>query len=260
MRRQDSVTAAIDEPKYIVVRDLLAKTNASRAQDATLVVQRDARANLHRFGLFHFILQKTRLRGAVIDAELLQAAFAGLIANWAVQGMIDEQKFHYPALAFLHQGRVRANGYPFRHVLCAANLRTRHPVNDRVAISAEVRLPIRPEPWKPHFDKAHPTIAGRAKHFVVAITRHENPDLLARLNHACALRKPMPDPVDLDVEHLNCRLVRHDLIWNPGNQEDYRTRSSPLVIGWYSRLTRFTISLKLAKFSTSASCRFAAFR
>src|SRR5438105_7006382 len=145
MRRQDSVTAAIDEPKYIVVRDLLAKTNASRAQDATLVVQRDARANLHRFGLFHFILQKTRLRGAVIDAELLQAAFAGLITNWAVQRMIDEEKFHYAVPTFLNQGRVRANGHSFSHILCAANLRTGHPVDCRFAICSELRFPIRPE-------------------------------------------------------------------------------------------------------------------
>src|ERR1051326_222376 len=116
MRGQDSVTTAIDEPEYIVVRDLLAKTDASRAQDAALVVQRDARTNLHTFRLLHFILQKARLGGAVIDAELLQAAFAGLIANWTVQRVIDEQEFHCPALAFLYQGRVRANGHPFRHV------------------------------------------------------------------------------------------------------------------------------------------------
>ena len=200
MRGQDSVTAAINEPEYIVVRDLLAKTDASRAQDAALVVQRDARANLHRFGLFHFALQKTRLRGAVIDAELLQAAFAGLIANWAVQRMIDEQKFHYPVPTLLNQWRVRANRHSFSHVLCAANLWTGHPVNDRFAISAQLWFPIRPQPWKPHFNKAHPAIAGRAQHFVVAIARHENPDLLACLNHARALRKLMPNPVDLNVE------------------------------------------------------------
>src|SRR3954454_6548204 len=102
MRGQDSVTAAIDEPEYIVMCDLLAKTDASRAQDAALVVQCDARPHLHRLGFLHLILQKTRLRGAVIDAELLQAAFTGLIANWTVQRVIDEQKFHYTALTFLH--------------------------------------------------------------------------------------------------------------------------------------------------------------
>src|SRR6266481_7006182 len=171
------------------MRNFLAETDAARAENAALVVKCHPRAKLHSFRLFNFVLQETRLRIAVVDTELLQTAFAGLIANWAVQRMIDEQKFHYPALAFLHQGRVRANGYPFRHVLCAANLRTGYPVNDRFAISAELRFPIRPEPWKPHFDKAHPAIAGRAKFFVIAIARHENPDLLARLNHACALRK-----------------------------------------------------------------------
>src|SRR5215467_12014018 len=120
MRSQNGVTASIDEPEYIVVRDLLAKTDAPGAQDAALVIQCDAPANLYRFRLFHLVLQKTRLRVAVVDAELLQAAFAGLIADRAIERMIDKQEFHYPALTFLHQRRVRPNSQAFSHVLCAA--------------------------------------------------------------------------------------------------------------------------------------------
>src|SRR5215469_16846141 len=37
------VTAAIDEPKHIVVRDLIAKTNAARAQYAPFIIERNTR-------------------------------------------------------------------------------------------------------------------------------------------------------------------------------------------------------------------------
>jgi len=38
---------------------------------------------------------------------------------------------------------------------------------------------------------------------VIAVPRHENANLLARLNHTRTLRKRMPDPIDLNVEHWN---------------------------------------------------------
>jgi hypothetical protein len=78
------VTAAINEPEHVVVRDFLAETDAARAENAALVIKRHPRAELHSFRLFHFVLQETRLRNAVIDTELLQLAFAGLIADRAI--------------------------------------------------------------------------------------------------------------------------------------------------------------------------------
>src|SRR5262249_20491412 len=171
MRRQDSVAAAIDEPEHVVMRDFLAETDAARAENAALVIKRYPRAELHVFRLLDFVLQETRLRIAIVDTELLQTAFAGLIADRAIKRVVDEEKFHDTALTFLNQRRVGANGHAFSYILCAANLGTRHPVDNRFAISAERRFPIRPEPWKPHFDEAHPAIAGRAEFFVIAIAR-----------------------------------------------------------------------------------------
>jgi hypothetical protein len=88
-------------------------------------------------------------------------------------------------------------------------LRARHPIDDRFAVSAELRLAIRAEPRKSHFDQTHPAIPGRAKLFVIAIPRHENANPLARLDHPRALWKLMPDTVNLNVEHENCWFVRH---------------------------------------------------
>src|SRR5262249_47201637 len=201
MRGQDSVTAAINEPEYVVMRDFLAETDASRAQNTTLVVQRDAWADLHGFRLLHFVFQKTRLRVAVIDAEFLQLAFASLIADRAIERVIDQEKFHDAVPAFVHQRRVGANSHPFSYILRAANLRARHPIDDRFAVRTELRFAIGPEPRKSHFDQTHPAIARRTKLFVIAIPRYENANLLAGLDHARALQKLMPDPINLDVEH-----------------------------------------------------------
>jgi len=200
MRRQDSVTAAINEPEHVVVRDFLAETDAARAENTAFVIQCDARADLHSLWFFYFVLQKARLRIAVIDAEFLQAAFARLIADWAVQRVIDQEKFHYALPTFLHQKRVRANGHSFRDILRAANLRTRHPVDDRLAIRVELRFAIGAEPRESHFDETHPAITGRGKLLVITIPGHENADLLARLNHARAFWKLMPDPIYLDIQ------------------------------------------------------------
>ena len=96
--------------------------------------------------------------------------------------------------------------HAFSYILCAGNLRARHPVDDRFSVLPKLRLAIGPEPRKSHFDQTHPAIARRAKLFVIAIPRHENANPFARLDHAHALRKLMPDTVDLDVEYWSTRI------------------------------------------------------
>src|SRR6266542_1169932 len=150
-----------------------------------------------------FFFKKTRLRVAEIDAEFLQTTFAGLIANWAIERMIDEEKFHYTALTFLYQRRIGASRHAFGYVLGAGNLRTRYPVYDRFAVGTELRFAIRAEPREAHFDQAHPAVAGRTELFVIAVARHITAGFLACLDHACAFRKLMPHTVDLDIEQRN---------------------------------------------------------
>ncbi len=97
------MTAAIEKAKHIILCDFLAEPNAARAENATLVVERDARPELDVFRFLHLVFQKTRLARAVLDAEFLQSAFAGLIANGTIERMVDEQEFHHAALTFFHK-------------------------------------------------------------------------------------------------------------------------------------------------------------
>src|ERR1051325_5660606 len=160
MRGEDGVTAAIDKPEYVVVHNFLAKADTPRTQNAALVIERDARPELHGLRFLHFVFEEPRTSRAVLNAEFLQLAFARLIADRAVERMIDEQKFHDPALAFFHQRRVRAHAHAFTQILRARDLRTRHPVDDRFAVFAQLRLAVWPQPRHSDFDQTHPAIAG----------------------------------------------------------------------------------------------------
>ena len=71
MRGQRGVAAAVHEPQRVVVGDFLREPDAARAEDATLVVQHDARPEVDVLGLVDLLLQEARTVVAVLDAELL---------------------------------------------------------------------------------------------------------------------------------------------------------------------------------------------
>src|SRR5207237_10511639 len=110
------------------------KTNAARAKNASLVVEGDAWPKHDVFWLLHFMLEKTRRTCAVLNAKLLQAAFARLIANRIIERVINEEEFHHASLAFLHQWRICAHTHSFSDILCARDLRARYPVDYRFAV------------------------------------------------------------------------------------------------------------------------------
>ena len=160
MGGEGGVAPAIDEPEDVVLRDFLGKTNAARAEDAALVIERDARAELHVLRLLHFVLKKTRILPAILDAEFLEPAFARLVADRAIERVIDKEKFHHATAAFLDQRRVGAHPKAFGNIGRAANLRTRHPIDLGFAVVAERRFAIRTHLRHAHFDQAHAAVAG----------------------------------------------------------------------------------------------------
>ena len=103
MRCQDGVTAAIDESEHVIMRDFLAKTDATRAENAALVVECYPGTYLHSFRLLHFVFKETRLRIAIVNAEFLQLAFPSLIANRAIKWVVNQEKFHHAVPTFLNQ-------------------------------------------------------------------------------------------------------------------------------------------------------------
>ena len=58
MSGQDAVTAAIDETQDIVMRDLLAKPDAARAENATLVIECYAWTELDVFWFFYLAFEE----------------------------------------------------------------------------------------------------------------------------------------------------------------------------------------------------------
>jgi len=55
-----------------------------------------------RFGFFDFFVKKTRPGGSKLDAVFLEMTFPRLVANRAIERMIDQKKLHHPIPAFLH--------------------------------------------------------------------------------------------------------------------------------------------------------------
>src|SRR4051812_13237584 len=136
MRGEDAVAAAIDEPEDIVLRDLLAETDAARAENAALVIERHPRTELDVLRLFHLVLEEAGVGPAVFDAEFLEAAFARLVTDRTIERVIDEEEFHHALAAFLRQRRIGADAHSFGDILSAGNLRARHPIDDWFAIGA----------------------------------------------------------------------------------------------------------------------------
>ena len=58
MSGQHAVTAAIDKTEHVIVHDLLAKTDATRAQNASLIVERNARTKLDVLWFLDLVFEK----------------------------------------------------------------------------------------------------------------------------------------------------------------------------------------------------------
>jgi hypothetical protein len=201
MRGQHGITATINETKDVILRNLLTETNTAGTENAALIIERDTRPEDDIFWLLHFVLEKARLARAEIDAEFLQAAFAGLIADRTIERMINEEEFHHAALAFLDQRRICPDPYSFGDILRAGNLRAGQPVDEWFAVSAQLRFTIGTEPWESHFDQTHSAVARGTELLVITVARHITARLLACLDDARALWELMPHAVDLDVQH-----------------------------------------------------------
>src|ERR1700682_1318378 len=182
MSGQNAVTAAIYKTQDVVMHDLLAKPDATRAENTTLVVECYARTELDVLRFLYLVFEEARFGVAVLDAEFLQATFARLIADRTIERMIDEQKFHDALAAFVGQLGVGPDPHAFAHILRAGNLGTRHPIDYGLSVVAEFWFAIRAHFRQTHFDQAHATVARRAKLFVIAITRDITAGLFAWLD------------------------------------------------------------------------------
>ena len=115
---------------------------------------------------------------------VLQIAFAALIADRAVERMIDEQEFHHAFARLLHH---RSVGEDLRCLAVGTRAQIAHSHGARGGRLRRTTL---------HLDQAHAAVAGDRQTFVEAKTRHFRARGFARLQE-CVLRR------DIDFRTVN---------------------------------------------------------
>ena len=127
-RADERVRAALEQDQLVVLGDLLREAHAAVAEDAALAVDRHQRRELERLLEVALGLDEARGAGAPAVGDVLQRALAALVADRAVERVVDEQELDDRALGVVHAGglgvddhavldRRRARGLELRDAL-----------------------------------------------------------------------------------------------------------------------------------------------
>ena len=198
---QRGVGAALGEAQHRVARDFIHEADAAAAHDAALVVETDARADIDVFRLFHLHVDEARNAAAELHGLLLQAAFARLVADRAIQRVIDQEELHHALAALGHQVAGGADAHVFADRVGAGDDGTGHPADDFVAVFVALRLLAGGGAGRhAHLNEAHPAVSGRTQLRVVTIMGNGDLHLAASLDHPCSFGELMPNAVNLNVD------------------------------------------------------------
>ena len=161
------VLAAAGGAHFGHAADLGCEPHAARALDAP--VHRGLHQHAEIFVLDRaLVLGKAAGIDAVAHRLVLQVALAALIADRAIQRMVDQQEFHHAFARLLHHRRARRD---FRRLALGTGTAIAHaPGATRNRLRAALDL-----------DQAHPAIAGDRQPLVVAEPRNFRARGLARL-------------------------------------------------------------------------------
>ena len=79
--------------------DLFGKPDATLAEDAAVPIQKNLGGEPHRLLVNALGAVETRIGLALGHCLVLQWAFAALIADWAIERVVDEQELHHAGLS-----------------------------------------------------------------------------------------------------------------------------------------------------------------
>ena len=175
------VLATPDRTDVLDAGDFLGKTDAARALDAPRHRRLDDRPHVF-LGDRALVLVVATVALAIGQALILEVALAALVADRAVEWVVDEQELHHPLARLLHHRAVGADHLPF-----GSGQRTRRLRLGRTGCD---------------FDEAHAAIARDAQPLVVAETRNFLACSLARLEHSGTGGDFNLDAVDREFRHL----------------------------------------------------------
>ena len=179
------VLAAADQPKLRHARDLGHEADAARALDAARHEGLDERPEIF---LFHGALGLAVAAAvlAIIEGLVLQVALAALVADGAVERMVDQQEFHHAFARLFDERRIRADRGRRAVAVRAQIVHARGAGRHRLRHAHDL-------------DEAHAAIAGHRQALVVAEPRDFEPRQLARLQQRDAV-------LDLDFPAVNVEL------------------------------------------------------
>src|SRR3984885_13656003 len=93
--------AALGEDQLVVLGDLLAEAHAAVAEDAALAVDRDQRRQRQRLLEMALGLDHPATPEPPAERDVLERALAALVADRAVERMVDEQELDDGILGML---------------------------------------------------------------------------------------------------------------------------------------------------------------
>ena len=184
------VLAAADGAEFRDAGHFGHETHAARALDAAVHRSLDQRTEI-------FVLDRALVLAepALIDTIghrlILQIALAALIADRAIERMIDQQEFHHAFARLAHHRRAR--GDDFRRMI----LVRRQILDAHGARSLRLR-------HADHFDQAHAAIAGDRQPVLEAEARNFRTRRLARLQQRVFRRNVDLFAVDNELGHAAC--------------------------------------------------------
>ncbi len=195
------VLAAPGGPELLHPGNFGQKADAARAVDAARHVGLDQRAEILVADRALALLEPAAVE-AVGHRLVLQVALAALVADRAVERMVDQQELHDPVARLDRLGRIRMDDHAVAH---------RHRARRN-------RL------WRAlHLHEAHPAVAGDLQALVEAEMRDLDPGLLAGLQDRGPGRHLDFVAVDGQLRHFGIPAIRS----RPLAVEARLTRSRP---------------------------------
>ncbi len=112
------ILAATNRADFFNASHFLCKTDAACALNATSHRRFDQRSHIF-LGHRALVFFKARSAATISNALVLQVAFAALIANRAIERVVDKQKLHHPFARLFDHRRIGADDLAFGGWQCA---------------------------------------------------------------------------------------------------------------------------------------------
>ncbi len=126
-------------PSSLCFRNFFGEAHAARTQDATFTIQHDGRTEIDNFVFFHSWLGHFGIVLAELHVLILQTALTGLIADRAIERMIDQVEIKTPLNGVFNGFRVVVDDHAFFDFGVAGDLQLGHAFDLHHAQTANAR-------------------------------------------------------------------------------------------------------------------------